>query len=92
VRFWCRKFYWARSTLTGGSSNEANISLPISHFRVFAPGSGAAMVRSAEKRFMAGRDRSVCPSLDRFVVKRATFTGMLPSGRLVHDPSGWALS
>jgi hypothetical protein len=28
----------------------------------------------------------------RFAVKRAPFTGMLPSGRLVRRSSGWALS
>lgn len=65
------------------------------HFGVSAVAGGSVMVRPEEKCFMpehAHGGLSMMIMLRRFVVKPATFAGMLPSCRLVRRPSGWALS
>jgi hypothetical protein len=68
----------------------------IGHFSVFNEGAGSVMVRFGKKCVISGRAAAICKSSGGlrqwFVVKPATFAGMLPSSRLVRDLMGWALS
>jgi hypothetical protein len=94
--FGAKIFIRCTESIQPGDSQGMSRSGLFGHFSAFRGGAGSVMVRFPEKCFISERRGRHYQNLNGlaswFVVKPATFAGMLPFCRLVHDPSGWALS